>query len=142
MSVLLDTNVVSELVARHPDPNVVSWVDRQDPEAVFLSVVTIGELHRGIQKLPDSSRKKKLASWLTAGLLVRFGDRILPLDTPVMMTWGSLVARIEAAGRKIPAMDSLLAATAAHHGLPLATRNVRDFKPAGISVVNPWEGAP
>lgn len=139
MSVLLDSNVVSELIARHPDPNVVNWLDGQDPETVFLSVLTIGELQRGIQRLPDSSRKRKLAGWLTGSLLVRFEDRILPLDTPVIMTWGSLVARMETAGRKIPAIDSLLAATAAHHGLALATRNVRDFKPAGISLVNPWE---
>jgi len=141
MSILLDTNVVSELVARRPDPNVISWVQGLDPGAVFLSVITIGELNRGIQKLPDSARKKKLANWLTGDLLIRFGDHVLPLDVPVMMAWGSLVARIEAGGQKIPAIDSLIAATAARHGLSLATRNVGDFKPTGIAVVNPWEPA-
>jgi predicted nucleic acid-binding protein len=141
MSILLDTNVVSELVARRPDPNVISWVQSLDPGAVFLSVITIGELNRGIQKLSDSARKRKLANWLTGDLLLRFGDHVLPLDVLVMMAWGSLVARIEAAGQKIPAIDSLLAATAAHHGLSLATRNVRDFKPTGIAIVNPWEPA-
>jgi predicted nucleic acid-binding protein len=139
MSVLLDTNVVSELVARRPDPGVISWVESQDPEGIFLSVVTIGELNRGIQKLPDTSRKRRLANWLTGDLLIRFRDRILPLDISVMMAWGSMVARIEAAGQKIPAIDSLLAATAAHYGLSLATRNVRDFKQVGIAIVNPWE---
>lgn len=139
MSILLDTNVVSELVARRPDPNVISWAQSLDQEAVYLSVITIGELNRGIQKLPGSSRKKKLVNWLTGDLLVRFRDRILPLDVPVMMAWGSMVARTEAAGRKIPAIDSLIAATAAHHGLSLATRNVRDFKQTGLAIVNPWE---
>lgn len=139
MSFLLDTNVVSELAARRPEPNVTGWVQSLDPETVFLSVVTIGELNRGIQKLPDSRRKKVLANWLTGDLLVRFGERVLPLDVPVMMTWGALVARMEAGGKQIPAIDSLLAATAVQHGLALATRNVRDFQPTGISIVNPWE---
>jgi len=141
MSVLLDTNVVSELVARRPDAKVLRWMEQQDPETVFLSVITIGELQRGIQKLPEAARRKKLTNWLHGHLLVRFTDRILPLDLPVMMTWGDLVARVEATGRKLPAIDSLLAATVAHHGLALATRNTRDFKLAGVSVINPWEGA-
>jgi len=139
MTVLLDTNVLSELIARRPDPHVIAWMDQQDPETVFLSVIAEGELRRGIQKLPDSPRKKKLADWLHGRLLIRFGDRILALDLPVMLTWGALVARLEAAGRILPAIDSLLAATVARHGLSIATCNVRDFKPVGISVVNPWE---
>ena len=142
MSFLLDTNVVSELIARRPDPNVTRWVEGQNTEAVFLSVITVGELNRGIQRLPDSRRKKALANWLTGDLLVRFGDRVLPLNVPVMMTWGALVARMEADGQLIPAIDSLLAATAAQHGLAMATRNVRDFKPTGISIINPWEAPP
>jgi predicted nucleic acid-binding protein len=142
MSFLLDTNVVSELIARRPDPNVIHWVEGQDTETVFLSVITVGELNRGIQRLPDSRRKKALANWLTGDLLVRFDDRVLPLDVPVMMTWGGLVARMEADGQQIPAIDSLLAATAAQHGLVMATRNVRDFKPTGISIINPWEAPP
>ena len=142
MSFLLDTNVVSELIARRPDPNVTRWVEGQDPETIFLSVITVGELNRGIQRLPDSRRKKVLANWLTGDLLVRFGDRVLPLDVPVMMTWGALVAHMEADGQLIPAIDSLLAATAAQHGLAMATRNVRDFKPTGISITNPWEPPP
>jgi predicted nucleic acid-binding protein len=139
MSFLLDTNVISELIARRPDANVIRWVESQDPETIFLSVITVGELNRGIQRLADSRRKKVLSNWLTGDLLVRFGDRILPLDTPVMMTWGALVARMEHSGQLIRAIDSLLAATAAQHGLAMATRNVRDFKATGISITNPWE---
>jgi len=139
MSYLLDTNVISEVVARRPDPNVTSWLQELEPEAVFLSVVTVGELNRGIQKLKESRRKRVLSNWLTGDLLVRFQDHLLPLDVPVMITWGALVARVEAGGKQIPVIDSLLAATAAQHGLTLATRNVRDFQPIGISIVNPWE---
>ena len=142
MSFLLDTNVVSDLKARRPDAHVTRWIEGQDPESVFLSVITIGELNRGIQRLPDSGRKKVLSNWLTGDLLVLYGDRVLPLDLPVMMTWGALVARMEANGQLIPVIDSLLAATATHHGLTMATRNVRDFKPTGITIVNPWESPP
>ena len=142
MSFLLDTNVVSELIARRPDPNVLRWVEAQDAETVFLSVLTVGELNRGIQRLPDSRRKKGLSNWLTGDLLVRFGDRVLPLDIPVMMSWGVLVARMEANGQLIPAIDSLLAATAMQHGLAMATRNTRDFKATGVTIVNPWEPPP
>lgn len=139
MSHLLDTNGVSELVARQPDPHVTNRVQGLDPEGMFLSVVAIGELNRGIQKLPVSRRRSVLANWLTGDLLVRFGDRVLPLDVPVMMTWSALVARQEAAGQKIPAIDSLVAATAIQHGLALATRNVRGFQPIGVAIVNPWK---
>lgn len=139
MSHLLDTNGVSELVARQPDPHVTNRVQGLDPEGMFLSVVAIGELNRGIQKLPVSRRRSVLANWLTGDLLVRFGDRVLPLDVPVMMTWSALVARQEAAGQKIPAIDSLVAATAIQHGLALATSNVRGFQPIGVAIVNPWK---
>jgi predicted nucleic acid-binding protein len=139
MSFLLDTNVVSELITRRPDPNVIRWVEDQDTDTIFLSVITVGELNRGIQRLPDSRRKKALSNWLIGDLLVRFADRILPLDVAVMMIWGALVARMEARGHLIPAIDSLLAATAAEHGLIVATRNVHDFKATDISILNPWE---
>lgn len=139
MSFLLDTNVVSELIARRPDPNVIRWVEGQDTETMFLSVITVGELNRGIQRLPDSRRKKALSNWLIGDLLIRFADRILPLDVAVMMTWGSLVARMEARGQLIPAIDSLIAATAAEHGLTVATRNVHDFNATDVSILNPWE---
>jgi len=138
MNYILDTNVVSELVARVADQKVVNWVDGIDSESVFLSVITIGELKKGIEKLPDSKRKKKLESWLEEDLLVRFRDRILPLDIPILLTWGSLVASLEQEGKPLPAIDSLLAATAAQTGFTLVTRNTGHFEPAGISVFDPW----
>jgi predicted nucleic acid-binding protein len=139
MSYLLDTNIISELVAPVPNEDVIRWIENLDPESVFLSVITIGELKRGIEKLPDSRRKKALADWLTGDLLIRFGDHILPIDVPVILTWGTLVAQMEAMGNPLPAIDSLLAATAAENGLTLATRNVQHFEASGISLFNPWE---
>ncbi len=138
MKYILDTNVVSELVAREADPKVINWIDSIDSESVFLSVITIGEIKKGIEKLPDSKRKKTLASWLEEGLLVRFRGRILPLDIPVLLTWGRLVACLEKEGKPLPAIDSLLAATTAQTGFTLVTRNTGDFDPAGIFVLDPW----
>lgn len=139
MNYILDTNVVSELVTPQPDPNVVLWVESVPPEQVFLSVITVGELVKGIEKLPDSQRKETLAGWLHSDLLVRFQDHLLPLDVSVMIFWGHLVARMEASGNPMPAIDSFLAATAAEWGFTLVTRNVDDFESAGINLLNPWE---
>lgn len=139
MNYILDTNVVSELVAREADQKVINWIDSIDSESVFLSVITIGEIKKGIEKLPDSKRKKTLASWLEEDLLVRFRGRILPLDIPVLLTWGRLVASLEKEGKPLPAIDSLLAATLAQTGFTLVTRNTGDFEPTGISVFDPWK---
>ena len=139
MNYILDTNVVSELVAREADQKVTNWIDSIDSESVFLSVITIGEIKKGIEKLPDSKRKKTLASWLEEDLLVRFRGRILPLEIPVLLTWGRLVASLEKEGKPLPAIDSLLAATSAQTGFTLVTRNTGDFEPTGISVFDPWK---
>jgi predicted nucleic acid-binding protein len=139
MNYILDTNVVSELVATRPNPNVVLWIESIPPEQVFLSVITIGELIKGIEKLPDSQRKENLAGWLHSDLLVRFQDHLLPLDVPNMIIWGHLVARMEASGNPMPAIDSFLAATTLERGFTFVTRNVADFERAGINLLNPWE---
>lgn len=139
MSYLLDTCVISELVARQPNAGVVRWVDGKDEDALFLSVITIGEIKKGIEKLPDSQRKADLAEWLEGILLVRFRDRILLIDTPVMLTWGKLTAALEKRGQGMPAVDSMIAAVALQRGLQLVTRNEGDFAHSGVSVVNPWK---
>ena len=138
MNYLFDTNVLSELTAKNPDANVVTWVENIDQENIFLSVVAIGELKKGIEKLPGSRKKKDLISWLENDLLIRFGERIIPLDLPVMLVWGTMVAELEKAGTPLPAIDSLLAASASQRGLTLVTRNTKDFEPAGIPFINPW----
>ena len=108
------------------------------PEEIGVSVITIGELLKGIEKLPDSKRKETLREWLNNDLLVRFSGRILVIDGPVMQTWGALMGRLEREGRPLPAMDSLIAALALHHHCCLATRNEDDFRDTGVTLVNPW----
>jgi predicted nucleic acid-binding protein len=135
---LLDTNVISELVARQPDPRVVQWLDSLDPNSIYLSVITIGELRKGIEKLPDSKRKETLRDWLNDDLLIRFSGRILVLDVEVMLTWGTLMGQLEREGKPLPAMDSLIAALAQHHHCCLVTRDEGGFKATGVTIVNPW----
>ena len=101
-------------------------------------MITIGESKRGIEKLPDSRRKRELDRWLVEDLLVRFQDHLVAIDVEVMLTWGDLVAHLEAMGKPMPAVDSLIAASAAQRGYALVTRNVADFAHSGISVFNPW----
>ena len=110
MNYILDTNVISELVAAQPDPNVIRWMDEVDPDQVFLSVIAIGELKKGIEKLPGSNRKEILDQWLQEDLLVRFQDHILSIDTKTMLLWGSMVAKLEneLASRWRQSMPSLL----------------------------------
>ena len=139
MKYLLDTCVVSELVARQPNPKVVEFVDTLDSDDVYLSVITVGEITKGIEKLSKSKRKQELQTWLREDLLVRFDGKIVPLDADVLMGWGALSARMESSGRTMPAIDSLIAATALTHQCKLVTRNVADFESTGVEIVNPWE---
>ncbi len=139
MKYLLDTCVISELVAKHPNPKVVDFVDLLDSDDVFLSVITIGEIAKGVEKLSKSKRKHELHSWLKEDLLVRFDGRVLPLDIEALMEWGVLIARLESTGITLPAIDSLIAATMLTHKLTLVTRNVDDFSGTHIEILNPWE---
>lgn len=138
MSYLLDTCVISEFVAAQPTAKVVTWLAELDPETVYLSVVTLGEIQKGIEKLPASKRKEALRAWLKDDLLVRFHDRLLPLETGEMLTWGALITKVEAKGKPMPLIDSLIAATALHHDLVVVTRDQDDFAPSGARLFNPW----
>ncbi|MDZ4158656.1 MAG: type II toxin-antitoxin system VapC family toxin, partial [Anaerolineaceae bacterium] len=129
----------SEFTRRKPDENVIRWVDSIDEEKLFLSVITIGEIQRGIERLPESHRKTELLVWMNNGLIERFGQRILPLDTQTMFLWGSLTSQMENSGQPMPLMDSLIVATALQNNLIIVTRNVSDFLPCGVQVINPWE---
>lgn len=139
MKYLLDTNVISELVTKQPNQQVVRWIDAVDAESVYLSAITIGELSKGIERLPDSSRKDTLRTWLIDDLLVRFDGRLLTLDVDAMLTWGRLTAQMERMGRPLPAIDSLIAALAIHHNCSLVTRNEDDFMGTGATIINPWK---
>lgn len=136
MSYLIDTNVISELRRKMPDEGVVSWLETRPASVLHISVLTLGEIRRGIERLPDSRRKQSLRDWLETELPKFFAGRILPVDGRVADQWGRLVAT---AARPLPAVDSLLAATAIAHDLTLVTRNVTDFEYHGLDVLNPWK---
>ncbi|MCZ7669100.1 MAG: type II toxin-antitoxin system VapC family toxin [Chloroflexi bacterium] len=138
MRYLLDTCVISELVSKRPETAVIDWIDSIDDDHIYLSVLTIGEIKKGIEKLPDSAPKEQLAEWLEEDLLSRFQGRVLGVETAVMLTWGTLTAKLEQQGTPLPAVDSLIAAIALHGNLTLVTRNVQDFERTGILLLNPW----
>jgi toxin FitB len=139
MTFLLDTSVISELVKKAPHEAVMSWLGRQHEEGLYLSVLTLGELQKGIAKLSASARRDRLRTWLTRDLAARFANRLLPIDVPVAARWGTLTGDAEKRGTPLPVIDSLIAATALEHGLSVATRNVGDFKRCGVVCVDPWK---
>lgn len=138
MSFLLDTNVISEWVKPRPEPRVVAWLAEVDEDRVFMSVVTLGELRHGIERLPGGRRRDRLNEWLRRELPLRFEGRVLPIDAAVADAWGMIVARGERTGRAIGAMDGFMAATANVHGLTLVTRNAADFRLSVQAILDPW----
>ncbi len=138
MTYLLDTNVVSEWARPQPNPGVVRWLADVDEDRVYISVLTFGELRRGVDRLTPGRRRHRLDTWLSEELADRFVDRVLPVDHDVADVWGRLLAHSESAGRPVGAVDGLIAATAEHHGLEVVTRNVRDFESTGVRLLNPW----
>jgi toxin FitB len=139
MNYLLDTCVLSEFTDRKPDEKVIQWVDAMDEEKLFLTAITIGEIYHGIERLSESRRKTELLLWLNNGLIERFGQRVLPLETQTMLLWGAFTARMERLGHPMAVMDSLIAATCFQNNLILVTRNVTDFLHSGVQMINPWE---
>ncbi len=138
MSWLLDTCAISEYAKRAPNRNVIAWLDAQDELSLFISVITLGEIEKGILKLraTDAHRSQKLTAWL--GLVEqRFSGRSLPLDSASLHVWAQLSANAELAGTLLPVMDGLIMATAQCHGLTVVTRNVQDFAHYP-QVLNPW----
>lgn len=135
MSYLLDTNVLSEIRRKTPHPKVVDWIAKRPASTLYLSVLTVGELRKGVEGVADAGRRVSLLDWLETDLPAFFTGRILPIDLPVADRWGRLLA---AAGRPVPAIDSLIGATASHYGLSLVTRNVRDYANLGLDVIDPW----
>jgi predicted nucleic acid-binding protein len=134
MMFLVDTNVVSELARPRPDRRVQQWASTQIGTA-FLSAVTVGEIIKGIERLPPGARRSLLELWLHALTSSAFRARLIPVDEVVGAEWGRISA---AAGRTLPCADSLLAATARVRDLTVATRNERDFINLGVRVLNPW----
>jgi predicted nucleic acid-binding protein len=139
MNYLLDTCLLSEFTRRQPEQKVIRWLDSIDEEKLFVCVITVGEIQHGIERLSESRRKVELLTWLNNRLIDRFSARILPLDTSTMILWGSLMARMEKSGQPIAVMDALIAASATQNNLIIATRNISDFLPCGVPLINPWE---
>ncbi|MBD2252784.1 type II toxin-antitoxin system VapC family toxin [Nostoc parmelioides] len=139
MNYILDTNIISELISTQPNQKVIEWLKGLDAKRTFLSVITIGEIRKGIEKLPESLRKKNIQDWFDNELLVQFERRILPLDLSVILLWGELVGELEKKGRKLPPLDSLIAATTKYYNYTLVTRNEKDFDGIEIVVFNPFK---
>ena len=139
MKYLLDTCVISELAKAAPNRLVVQWLEGCDEEALFLSVLTIGEIQKGIAKLANGKRKDTIQRWLDRDLRDRFSERLLDIDEEVALTWGLIQGEAEGRGRPIPTIDGLLGATAIANNLVVVTRNEEDIRPTGARVLNPWK---
>ncbi|SLM29666.1 PilT protein domain protein [Desulfamplus magnetovallimortis] len=138
MKYLLDTCVISELIKQEPNQKVVQWIGNIEEANLFISVLTIGELHKGIEKLPDSRKKSTLHKWVMYDLRVRFKNRIIDFDIQAATTWGKIQAQSELLGKTLPAIDGLIAATGLFHDLVVVTRNIKDMKVSGVELLNPW----
>ena len=139
MNILLDTCVLSEVWKREPDPGVLEWFELQVEQSLFLSSLTIGELTRGVMRMPAGSRRDRLGAWVKEALSARFAGRILSIDGDIAARWGVMLAEAERRGEVLRVIDSLIAATAAFHDFTVATRNEHDFRRCSVPVINPWK---
>ena len=138
MNYLLDTNVISELISKKPNQNVLSFIQNLDENNIYLSVITIGEIKSGIENIKDEAKKEKLSSWLYDDLLERFKNKIIDINIDVMLEWGKTNQNLKSIGKSLPIMDSLIGATCIVKGFALVTRNDKDFKNLDIKIVNPF----
>ncbi len=140
MNFLVDTCAISELVRPTPDKNVLKWFKSVDEQILFLSVITIGEIKKGISRLPLSHKRDGLTKWLENDLRERFYGRIIGIDSSIAILWGDLLGKAESDGKPLSAIDALIAATALNNNMKIATRNSADFSGTGVSVFDPWIG--
>jgi toxin FitB len=136
---LLDTNCISELVRPKPEQRVMEWMDAADETMLYLSVLTVGEIRKGLAGLAQGKRRTRLETWLEVELQARFAGRIVPIDAAIADRWGLLAAEAKRKGKGLSIIDGLLAATALHRNLTLVSRNARDFANTQVPVLNPWE---
>ncbi len=138
---LVDTNVISEFARpdNQPDPRVKQWLEAADPNSLYASVLTFGEIRRGIEKLAPGKRRTRLETWLEEDLHEWFENRLLVIDEVIANRWGSLAAAAQRSGRPLAIIDGLLSATALEHKLTVVTRNNTDFISAGAPILNPWQ---
>jgi predicted nucleic acid-binding protein len=134
---LVDTNCISEVVRLKAEPRVMAWMETADESLLHLSVLTMGEIRKGLAALPQSKRRSQLETWLELELRTRFSGRILPIDAAVDDRWGLLAANAKRSGKVLSSIAGLLAATAIQHDLTIVSRNVSDFV-STVPIVNPW----
>lgn len=137
MSYLLDTNVICELIKPNPTVSVVNWVNSTQNSTLHISVITLGEIRKGVDGIKEVNRRENVYQWLETELPAYFGDRILVIDRGVANKWGELQSTKK--GCPLPVIDGLIAATAITHHLKLVTRNVKDFTNAPVDIINPWK---
>jgi predicted nucleic acid-binding protein len=136
---LLDTNCISELVRIEPDAQVMAWMRAADERLLHLSVLTLGEIRKGVTLLAAGRRRTRLEQWLDLELPAQFAKRLLPVNAAIAEVWGAMAGEAQLQGIAMATTDGLIAATAKHHELTIVTRNIRDFKMYGMPVLNPWE---
>jgi len=138
MNYLLDTCVISELIKKNPSQKVIKWVLTTEEPRIFISVLTIGEIHKGIEKLPESKKKEKLHKWVNYDLKERFRNRIIDFDLQTATVWGKIQAQSELLGKGMSAIDGLIVATGISYDLTVVTRNIKDMEISGATLLNPW----
>ncbi len=138
MKYLLDTCVISELIRPQPDENVVAWVRGQNESKLYLSVLTFGEIEKGIEKAPGVTRKKRLKLWVEEDLKQRFEGRIIPIDLNISVRWGEIQGIAELSGKPMPSIDGLIAVSGLVHNCIVVTRNTADMEQCTVELLNPW----
>lgn len=140
MSFLLDTCILSKMrrLNKHPDKKLETWFSKYDSSSFYLSVLTVGEIEQGINKLKDQKQKILLENWLFEEVLPSFNERILPISLDISAQWGKMSGELLKEGLIIPVIDGLLAATASIHNLTLVTENMKDFRKSNIRLYSPW----
>ena len=136
---LLDTNCISEFVRPKPEPRVMEWMDATDEGLLYLSVLTLGEIRKGVAGLAQGKRRTRLETWLEVDLQARFSGRIMPIDSAIADRWGLLASEAKRKGKVLAVIDGLLAATALHHNLTIVSRNTSDFTGMQVQILNPWK---
>lgn len=138
MKYLLDTCVISEIIKPQPDENVVSWIQSKSENSLYLSVLTFGEIEKGIEKAPDIKRKKRLKLWVEEDLKKRFEGRIISIDLKISVKWGEIQGVAELSGKPMPSIDGLIAISGLVHNCVVVTRNISDMKQSSVELLNPW----
>ena len=139
MNYLMDTCVISEIIKPKPSSKVIKWLRSCQDENLFLSSLTIGEIQKGISKLPDSRKRNKLQKWMDTELIRRFDKRVLVIDIKVAQKWGEIQTSSEIIGTKMPVIGSFIAATGLVYDMTVVTRDTSGLEKSGARLFNPWE---